>query len=428
MGQVLAVAGAVVGVRLLTELLPPTVYGELALGMTLATLLNQVVFGPLGNGASRFYAVAQEAQVLPNYWAALKHMVAVATGWTLVAAVPVGFALVVAGYTPWLGVATAALVFALLSGYNGILDGIQNAARQRSIVALHQGLASWGRFLVAAALIFWLGTSSAIAMAGFSLAMACVLGSQAWFLKRSLPGLASGALAQRHKFNHWQRHIFTYSWPFAAWGWLTWAQQASDRLALGIFGSTEAVGQYAVLYQLGYYPVLLASGMAVQLAAPVMFQEAGTGDDTTRLRVSTRLNHSMALWTAIATVAGWALLSVVHRELFSLLVATQYRQTSHLLPWMVLAGGLFAVGQIFSLQFMTSLNTRRLVGPKVVTAILGIAFTVVGATLYGIAGVVGASVVWSLLYSMVLLACLWTPQRLQPKDETYEGVSQDAAS
>ncbi len=55
-GQAAAVAGALVGVRLLAELMEPAAYGELALGMTVATLVNQVVLAPLGNGATRYYA------------------------------------------------------------------------------------------------------------------------------------------------------------------------------------------------------------------------------------------------------------------------------------------------------------------------------------------------------------------------------------
>ena len=42
-GQGAAVAGSLVGVRLMTGLLAPAAYGELALGMTAATLVNQAI-------------------------------------------------------------------------------------------------------------------------------------------------------------------------------------------------------------------------------------------------------------------------------------------------------------------------------------------------------------------------------------------------
>ncbi len=401
-GQVLAAAGAVVGVRVLTELLPPKAYGELALGMTAATLLNQVVFGPLSNGASRFYAVAQEGQAISAYLGALKRMTLAATGWVLALALTAIGLLLAAGYGRWLGLVLAALAFGLLSGYNGILDAIQNAARQRLVVAWHQGLAAWGRFLVAAGLIVLLGSSSTGALVGFAAALVLVLVSQSWFLLRTPTALRHGAPADRSALRNWRGQLVAYSWPFAAWGWLTWAQQVSDRWALGLYATTDQVGQYAVLYQLGYYPVMLASGVVLQLVGPVLFQRAGTGRDLDRLRASNDLSRSLALWTAIVTLALFGLLLLSHRQLFSLVVAEPYRGVSGLLPWMVLAGGLFAVGQVLSFEFQTSFNTRFMLLPMGLTAVLGIAFNLVGAAVYGVGGVVGACVLWSATHCLLL--------------------------
>ena len=79
-GQVSALAGGLVGVRLLTELLDPVVYGELALGVTVAVLVNQTVLGPLGNGALRFYAPAVERNELSGFLKAVGSLLLVATG------------------------------------------------------------------------------------------------------------------------------------------------------------------------------------------------------------------------------------------------------------------------------------------------------------------------------------------------------------
>jgi O-antigen/teichoic acid export membrane protein len=403
-GQVLAVAGAVVGVRVLTELLPPEAYGELALGMTAATLLNQVVFGPLSNGASRFYAVAQEEAATPAYLGALTRKTLAATGWILALALPVITLLLAAGYGRWLGLVLVALAFGLLSGYNGILDAIQNAARQRSVVAWHQGLASWGRFLVAAGLIVLLGSSSTVALVGFATALTLALVSQGWFSLRLMKASPRDFPIGKATMEGWRDQVFAYSWPFAAWGWLTWAQQASDRWALGFLRTTDEVGQYAVLYQLGYYPMMLASGMVLQLVGPVLFQRAGTGRDLDRLRASNDSIRSLAFWTGIVTLVLFGLLFLIHRPIFSLMVAEPYRGISGLLPWMVLAGGTFAAGQVLSLEYMTSVNTRSLVTPKIVTAILGVVLNLIGAALYGVVGVVVASALWSVVYVAAMLA------------------------
>ena len=73
LGQLMMIAGSLVGVRLLTELLSPDAYGQLALGMTIATLVNQIVLGPLGGGIIRFYAHAVESSDLAGYFNAAKN-------------------------------------------------------------------------------------------------------------------------------------------------------------------------------------------------------------------------------------------------------------------------------------------------------------------------------------------------------------------
>jgi len=186
-GQAVAVIGSLVGVRLLTELLEPAAFGELALGMTVATLVNQVAMGPLGNGVTRFYAPAVEQGDLGGYLNAARRLVLSATGIIVLIILLTVAGLLITGRTEWIAIAIAALIFAILSGYNSILSGIQNAARQRSIVALHQGMESWARFLVAAGLLLWLGATSTVAMVGYALAIILVLGSQYVFFRKIVP-------------------------------------------------------------------------------------------------------------------------------------------------------------------------------------------------------------------------------------------------
>ena len=134
-GQAAAVVGALVGVRLLTELLDPAAYGELALGMTAAALVNQTVLGPLSNGATRFYAPAFERGDVGGYLAAVRHLLLRAIGVVGLILVVAIAGMVAIERADLLGMTVAALVFALVSGCNAILSGIQNAARQRSVVA-----------------------------------------------------------------------------------------------------------------------------------------------------------------------------------------------------------------------------------------------------------------------------------------------------
>ena len=109
LGQTAAVIGSVVGIRVLTQVLPPTVYGELALGMTLATLALYIVFNPLSNACLRFYAPAHEALELKEYFLAIRKILSQST----VVLICLGFLLCLGlyliGYIQWMWLAIMSL-------------------------------------------------------------------------------------------------------------------------------------------------------------------------------------------------------------------------------------------------------------------------------------------------------------------------------
>jgi O-antigen/teichoic acid export membrane protein len=247
LGQEMAMLGLLVGVRLLTELLDPAAYGELALGLTVASLVNQIVFGPLGGGIIRIYAPAVEQGGFGSYLTAVRQLVCSATVIIALIALIAVVCLLVTGRTEWIAIAVAALIFATINGYNSILSGIQNAARQRSIVGLHQGFETWARFLVAAGFMLWLGVTSTVAIAGYAVAALMVLGSQYVFFRKIK--LRDISVSDNERI--WREQIWKFSWPISIFGIFTWMQLVSDRWALEFFSTTQEVGLDAVLFQIG---------------------------------------------------------------------------------------------------------------------------------------------------------------------------------
>ena len=67
LGQIAAALGALALVRALTEYLEPAQYGQLALGLTVASLVNQVIMGGVTAGIGRFYSIAAEKNDLLGY-------------------------------------------------------------------------------------------------------------------------------------------------------------------------------------------------------------------------------------------------------------------------------------------------------------------------------------------------------------------------
>jgi O-antigen/teichoic acid export membrane protein len=395
-GQLVAASGSIIGVRLLTSSLDPSRYGELALGITVATLVQQLVMGPLVQASLRYFSPATETGRLGAYIQALARWLGRATVVMVAVAVLVASMGLVVRTGLWRGLVLSALAFSLVSGYSAVVEGVQTAARQRVLVAWHQGLSQWLRPVFAVAMVGLMGRSSTAAMLGFVAAAGATLLSQTAFLAPRL--LKSRALIDApspKEVQDYVRLLGGYAWPFSTWGGLTWLQTASDRWALQLFRGPGTVGIYAATYQLGYYPVILLSNALVQLVSPVIFSRAGDGTEVARLRRALALGEMLVAGSLVMTMIATATAALFRRWLFPLLVAAAYRDSSLLMPWLIFAGGLFASGQAAALMLMTAANSQALVAPKVVTAALGVLLNVAGAYWLGIRGVVLANILFA---------------------------------
>ncbi|MFT4941775.1 MAG: O-antigen/teichoic acid export membrane protein [Paraglaciecola sp.] len=401
-GQIAAVLGMLILVRVLTEYLDPTQFGRLALGLTVAGLVNQVVMGGITAGIGRFYSIAAEKQDLNGYLHATRGLLLYATMVVVVISLPLIIGLLWLGYTQWIALAAAALIFSVLGAYNGALNGIQNAARQRAIVALHGGLDAWLKIGLALGVMFWLGNSSTAVVIGYACSSLLITLSQLVFLRQTIPVHET----QPTKHHQWMRQMWFYSMPFSAFGLFTWVQQVSDRWALQTFASTTDVGHYAVLFQLGYTPITIATGMCVSFFGPILYQRSGNATDHTRNANVHHLSWRITQLSLLTTLVGFILTFFMHEWLFRLLVATEYRGSSYYLPWVVLAGGLFAGSQVLTLKLMSEMKTSLLTIVKITTALIGVLCNVLGAIYFGMKGVVGALVVFSVIYFvwMVVIA------------------------
>lgn len=406
-GQAAAALGALMSVRFMTGVLSPAQYGELALGVTLGGLLMQVSLVPIYHAALRFFGPAHEANEL-RACLRVTSRVAARAAWLVVGLwLIVAEGLVLSRHQEWIGLATGALALALLSGYERVLDALQSSGRQRAITAWHQGLGQWLRFPIAVSLIAWFGARSSIAMLGYVLATALVLASQFRFFWSRWWPLVSAEPDSVGAADRWSARMREYSRPFALWGAFLWVQQSSDRWALGTFGTASDVGHYSVLYQLGYWPIILLTSVLGQLVAPILFNQAGEGTDRHRVR-QVRLSSYALLGTITvvaliaAGVAQW-----LHLRLFAMFVAPEYRDVSWLLPPMLLSGGLFACGEMAALMMMTGLHTRKLTSVKIGTSLVGVGLNAGGAYWFGVRGVVFSSLMFSSLY------LVWTLERFR---------------
>lgn len=396
-GQVVTVAGALVLVRVLTEYLDPEQYGQLALGLTVAGLVNQVVMGGIIASIGRFYSIAAEKNDLPGFLAASGGLMGYATLAVGAIALLLIIGLVSAGQGQWLALTAAVLVFSVLSTYTSALNGIQNAARQRRVVAIHSGMDAWLKIGLAVGLMVWLGTSSTAVVIGYACSTLLIIASQFIFLRRLIKSQNKSSDTD----NKWKPKMWAFSWPMTVGGLFNWGYYASQRWALELFTTTDDVGHFYALTQIAYTPISMAAAMLISFLTPILFSRAGAATDSDRIKSTHHVVIRVALLVFGFTLSAAGITFFIHDFIFSLLVASEYRQMSLYMPYAILAAGILSVSQALAVIVAVENQTRRFLPLAIIgngsIAVLNLCLTY----LWGIEGLIGSMIVGAAVH------CTW---------------------
>ena len=408
-GQSISILCALVLIRLLTESLSVSKYGEIALILSILALVNQIIYGGISLGAGRFYSIANEGNERRDYFAA--------SFWIFQRA---SYMLFLLSLVAWIilyslsiqissYLAMSCFLFSILSGYNNLFNNIQSAARNRIKVALHAGLDGILKIIFALLGIQLCGPEDYVVIAAFSLSSLIVVLSQYIFIRKDYLKRIEGEVTEVSNTKMYLNKLWAFSWPFSAWGFFTWAQLSSDRWSLEIFQSMDSVAYYAVLFEIGYRPITLIIGLIVTFMTPILFEQGtrfGLGLNLGRGRARVEATTRWILLVCLAVSSLIALIAqLIHSWLFGLVAALRYSEVSNYLPWMVLAGGLFATGQVLAVKMMSDLNTLKSLPIKVISSMIGVALNILGAWQFGFVGIIYANVIFSCIYfSMMLFA------------------------
>ena len=396
-GQVAAIIGGVVGIRLLTEYFGPEAYGELALGVTIAGFLGQILFGPLGQSLGRFYAAFKEQSHLKAVFGSLK----IILSWSCTAIILLGIcsALVVGikWSEKWGWLILTSIMFGTISGTAGLFQSMQNAARQRRLVAFHQGVEPWLKPLAAISVVVFLGKYGFAALAGFCIASLMLLTSQGIFMWRLVK--REWKKVEKVTEEETLRRILTFSYPFSLWGIIGWFQLYSDRWVLQAFLGEYNVGIYTALFQIGNLPIMMSIGILSQLMMPIIYGRIGNADDYNRIKTAILyIKVKIGLFVLLVLFfIGVAIL--FHRPIFQLVTANRFWEVSNLLPLVCLGLGLRSLGQLFCIVGFAFNKPHIYIKPGIVSAIMAAALNVYFGKVLGIYGICLALVISGLCYA-----------------------------
>ena len=403
-GQAFAVIGSLLLVRTLSEHLLPADYGVLALGLTGSLLVSQAISGGTTAAIGRYYSPAQEVGSLRFYLRASARILRRDQGLITVLTAAVALLLAVALGLPWAWLALGAGCVALTSSWSTALVAVLNGGRHRLAASGFMALDPWLKLLFLSVCLRWMpaGPASILFIFGFSTGLLTLVADLLMQLCLGFR-VRDGFQQAEAETIHWLRQMRAFRRPFTRFGVVTWLQQASDRWALQAWAGAASVGQYAVIYQLGYSPVGILSNVLNNFLAPILYGRAGDASSKARNQTVHQLVRRLALVGLLLSAGAFAAAYLAHRWLFGLLVAPAYRDFSIWFPWLVLAGSLLAVGQLIALKLMSDNRTVELGRVKTLSALLGVLLNVLGAAKYGIAGVVMAQNLFSLIYLLWMI-------------------------
>ena len=398
-GQALNVLGNLLSIKVLALVIGAHGYGQLALGISVSTAVNMLMFGPLMQGIIRFESQYAEQRAMPAYLAAVRASLArggAIFGVASAAGVAVAWLL---GGAEWASLILAAAIFGLISSIVAGAQSFLTIRRRRRAVALFQSSDIWLRVLVAVAATLlcerFIGSPGGVApLIGFALGSSIILFIQLIYLRRHEPELVrqwrdSYAPSDRLRC---ERQLWEYTRAFLVFAPLSFAGQFADRWVLQFSLSEADVGIFAALLQIASAPATVITTVIVQLFLPLVFSTASGLQTADRVSGAVRF---VRVAVALATFACLLLVPiyVVAGELIVRILATsEFAASSHLLWILGIAAALFNVGTVVTLTGQALKDVRIYIVAYAIKAVSMVVIAPWIAPVYGTAGVCWALV------------------------------------
>lgn len=404
-GQALGFVGSFIGIKILTTMMGPEGYGQLALGLTIAGLFNMYLYGPLANVVARFYTVYRERNDLGIYFSVLrKAHIFLALALCILAAI-VGLVLWQWFGAEWALIALFATLYGIVGGINVSYISMQSAIRQRQVVALHQGADVWLRTGFSILLLYVFSVSGHIALLGYLLGTLLVTISQAFFARRNQEFITGWRKrnSDNGRIASCRREFTSYALSFIVFSGFAAISMYADRWIIqGVFGAHE-VGIYAAIYQIGSAPVNLLFAMINQLVTPIIFERAGDLTSKSQIEGSAQLTK---LTVAIATILSTVITLVsylIGRQIIEVLTSGTFTQYHNILWLSVLGSSIFNIGQIVAIKGLYTNQPKIYFGPKGVQAVSFLIFAYFLSKEFGLYGISYSLCISSVLHLLLIV-------------------------
>jgi len=357
-GQVGSGLMLLAGTRLLTELVAPSVFGQVAL-----------LSGLIGLGVSLFAYpfVSAGMRLLPEYLASggqrlllsrLHALIRRSTAIALILLAGAGAWWVSAGQVAAPTVTIAALLLIVTIRRELGVQMLIGQRRQRD-ASLWQTLDGMLRPALAVALVWWGGADPGLILLGYCLA-GLLANGVCRVAFRDGDGGDSGTVANRGI----RADILRYALPLIPMELLSWFNALGDRYVIGYFLTSADVGLYAAAYTLTNEAFHRAAIVLLRSFQPVYFGHHAHG----RRHDAARVYRYWVGCVLLLGAGGVAAIALLKDWVAALLLAEVYRDAASLMPIIGLGCALQALGTVMAQPLHAAKTTGRLLQGRVVGA------------------------------------------------------------
>jgi O-antigen/teichoic acid export membrane protein len=354
-GQLASAIALLGGTRILTELVTPAIYGQVA-------LLNGFV--ALGVAVFSYPFICAGMRMLPECQSSgdradlYKVVTRLTTRSTALAIAPLIFGSAVYGYLSHADIGPFVLTGILLAVTVRRELGIQLLIGERKHrgASLRQTCDSILRPLFAILLVGWGGAKAEWVMLGYI--MASLVSTMTWKTKADNNKRPSGV----HRF---RPDVWAYALPLIPMELLFWVNGLADRYVIGYLLTAVEVGLYAATYTLVNEAFNRSAMVLLRIFQPVYFQHFSQKQFKEGFKI-------LWLWIACVValgVIGVSLLLVTKDWVAAWVLAKSYHSAVQLMPAIAVGCALHALGTVVAQPLLAKKLTRLLLFGRICGAI-----------------------------------------------------------
>lgn len=376
-GRAAVALASFAGVRILTSVMLPDLYGRYALLNAFVALVSGFLLAPIGQGMNRFVHEAAQTGAMPLL---LRHGIGATSLLGLlggVAAVPFAMIYFKDVQPTWLVVAL--LCATLLAG--NLRDrqmGAFNTYRWRGRYVILATADAWARVLLVAGGVVLLkdimGAVVGIAVAAIGLAIVGL----PWL--RELAVTTGGAASASAGAGFDPRAMYRFAGPMFLVNLLAWTVTTSDRYVVSAMQGEEVLGRYVAGCQVASAASSLVVAAFFPIFTPILYQHMAE-----RPNEPMRLDAYLLGLTALGSATAGLLVADVDGVSRLIVSRRQFDTGDAVIPWVAAGLILFSMQQIVEHQAYLTKRTKSLIFVHLSAAVANVIANVALAGLLGVA-------------------------------------------